>query len=262
MNPADLASSLLGRLEKEKQWTTTTVFPGDNITSIVQEYLGDGRVVRLGAGLIKDEAKGILVNKPGQLHFIAPGRFWVTTNGRRYTPNKGDLVIGTVTDVMGTHGYRVNIRASSNAILPTMAFDGASKRNHPNLSVGALVYCRVVEASKHVETKLTCCAESGVKKDWMTGEAQFGKLTNGTTIECSHALSRALLQDEATVLMALAQHVKFEVAIGFNGWVWVDSESPMSTIVITNAILNSEHIDNKKVPTMVQALCGEFLPRK
>ena len=61
--------------------------------------------------------------------------------------------------------------------------------------------------------ELTCCADSGVKKDWMTGEAQFGKLVGGTTVECSHSLARNLLEDESVVLMSLAQHVKFEVAV-------------------------------------------------
>ena len=96
----------------------------------------------------------------------------------------------------------------------------------------------------------------------MTGEAQFGKLVGGTTVECSHSLARNLLEDESVVLMSLAQHVKFEVAIGFNGWVWVDSETPMHTIVIINAILNSEHVAVDKIPTMVDSLCGEFLPKK
>lgn len=258
-----MADSLLDSIAKAKEWQDVVVFPGDNISSTVREFLGEGRVVRLGAGLTQHEEQGIVVNKPGKLNFLAPGRFWVTTNGRRYTPKVGDLVIGTVTEVLnGLRGYRVNIRSSSTAVLPQLAFDGASKRNHPNLSVGALVYCRVSEANKHIETELTCCAESGVKKDWMTGEAQFGKLASGTTIECSHSLSRNLLTDESVVLMSLAQHVKFEVAIGFNGWVWVDSESPMSTIVITNAILNSEFISPDKIPKMVEALCGEFLPQK
>ena len=261
MEAAELAESLLGRIEKEKEWTNVVVFPGDSITSIVQEFLGEGRVVRLGAGLRQDEKRGIVVVKPGTLQFLAPGRFWVTTNGRRYAPKPGDLVIGTVTERLGARGYRVNIRSSSTAVLPSLEFDGASKRNHPDLPVGALVYARVSGANKHVETELTCCADSGVKKDWMTGEAQFGNLVSGTTVECSHSLARNLLDEESTVLMSLARHVKFEVAIGFNGWVWIDSETPLTTIVIANAILNSEFVAEDKVNTMVENLCSEFLPR-
>ena len=259
---ATLASNLLSNIQQAKTWQSKVVFPGDNITKVIQEYLGEGRVVRLGAGLRQDETLGIIVTKPGMLHCLSPGRFWVTTNGRRYTPKIGDLVIGTVTERLGARGYRINIRSSSGAMLPALAFDGASKRNHPDLGVGALVYARVDDANKHIETELTCCADSGVKKDWMTGEAQFGKLVGGTTVECSHSLARNLLEDESVVLMSLAQHVKFEVAIGFNGWVWVDSETPMHTIVIINAILNSEHVAVDKIPTMVDSLCGEFLPKK
>ena len=147
-------------------------------------------------------------------------------------------------------------------MLPILAFDGATKRNHPNLGVGALVYARISKANRHLEPELSCMAESGIKKDWMTGEAQFGLLSDGTTFECSHALANWLLEDECAILLALSQRLKFELAVGFNGWVWVNAESPAHLVVITNAILNSEHIPLDQIDAMCSNLCAGLLNKQ
>ena len=77
--------------------------------------------------------------------------------------------------------YRVNIRACTTAILPSLAFDGASKRNKPDLKVGDVIYARVVLARRDVEPRLTCCAREGQRKrDWVTGESVYGQLKTGT----------------------------------------------------------------------------------
>ena len=127
------------------------------------------------------------------------------------------------------------------------------------LAVGTLVYARVELASKHMDTELTCMADSGIKKDWMTGEAQFGKLVGGTTFECSHELARSLLQEDCPVLIALARYIKFEIAIGYNGWVWIDSQSPQHSIVVANACLNSEFMKKSDILPMVEELIAAML---
>ena len=267
---ASRAAALLEGVAKNtaSPWRPLVVFPGDDVTRVIQEFLGrsaedeDMPVVRLGAGLQQDAGRAAIVCvKPGVLRYLTPGRFWVTTNGRRYVAETGDLVLGTVVERLGNHGYRVNIRGSGMATLKALAFDGASKRNHPDLAVGTLVYARVELASKHVDTELTCMAASGVKKDWMTGEAQFGRLVGGTTFECSHELARSLLQEDCPVLIALAGYIKFEIAIGYNGWVWVDSESAQHSIVVANACLNSEFLkaSEDQIVPMVEELIASML---
>jgi exosome complex component RRP40 len=265
---ATRAESLLVGVVKSAAWRPLAVFPGDDVTRVIQEFLGrdaedeETPVARLGAGLQQDAARAaIICVKPGVLRFLMPGRFWVTTNGRRYVAETGDLVLGAIVERLGNHGYRVNIRGCGMATLKALAFDGASKRNHPDLAVGTLVYARVELASKHVDTELTCIADSGVKKDWMTGEAQFGKLVGGTTFECSHELARSLLQEDCPVLIALAGYIKFEIAVGYNGWVWVDSESPQHSIVVANACLNSEFMKKSglQIVPMVEELVAAML---
>ena len=63
-----------------------------------------------------------------------------------------------------------------------------------------------------------------------------------------------LLEDSCTVLSCLGRSVAFELAIGVNGRVWVNSASPMTTIVITNAILNSYRMPTPMVEHMVAQL--------
>ena len=93
----------------------------------------------------------------------------------------------------------------------------------------------------------------------MTGEAQYGKLVGGTTLACSHELARGLMHDESAVLVALAKFVRFEIAVGFNGWVWIDAETPLHAVVVCNAILNSEFLAADQVEKMCTALVREFL---
>lgn len=88
----------------------------------------------------------------------------------QYTPKTGDQVVGIIEDKGGDF-YRVNICSGATALLNRLGFEGASKRNKPELKVGDVVYCRVSLANKHLDTELTCISSSGVKKGWSSGEA-------------------------------------------------------------------------------------------
>ena len=59
--------------------------------------------------------------------------------------------------VVSTHRdeYRVDIGSSAYASLPTLAFNGATKRNRPRIDVGALVYTRVTLANKDLEPEVS-----------------------------------------------------------------------------------------------------------
>ena len=47
------------------------------------------------------------------------------------------------------------------AVLNSLAFEGATRRNRPKLSEGDLVYARVTLAHKDVDTELSCIEASG-----------------------------------------------------------------------------------------------------
>ena len=80
--------------------------------------------------------------------------------------------------------YRVDIGGPHPAALPVLAFEGATKRNKPNLEVGALVYARVSLANKDMEPEIECINPSSGKADG------FGELNDGFMIKCSLGMCR------------------------------------------------------------------------
>jgi exosome complex component RRP40 len=72
-----------------------------------------------------------------------------------YEPQKNDLVICTI-KMKSADYYTVDMAAPLDGVLGSLEFDGATKRNKPNINQGALVYCRVLEYSKYTGAKLSC----------------------------------------------------------------------------------------------------------
>ena len=92
-------------------------------------------------------------------------------------------------------------------------------------------------------------------KDWMTNEGTYGPLNGGTSFRVSIGLTRELLLPDNAVLSALDKSgIPFEIAIGVNGMVWVNSPEPEITIMILNAIKNSEVMPEDKVRGMVKVM--------
>ncbi|EQC28508.1 hypothetical protein SDRG_13836 [Saprolegnia diclina VS20] len=230
-----------------------TVLPGDDVTKHIANL---SQKLRLGAGLIAN-GNAITSTNAGVLRYRPPNRYWLDYNHKRYVPAVDDGVVGLVVD-RNAEFYRLDIGASSYATLGMLAFDGASKRNRPNLQPGALVYCRVLSTNQDLEPALTCEAPSHMsKKDWMTGLALYGELNGGYVFKASIGLAKSLLKDDCAVLSALGKAMPFEVAAGFNGLVWVNSSSCHDTILITNAILNSEGLPDAQVEAMVDKLISD-----
>eukprot|EP00639_Heterosigma_akashiwo_P015269 CAMPEP_0206365220 /NCGR_PEP_ID=MMETSP0294-20121207/2714_1 /ASSEMBLY_ACC=CAM_ASM_000327 /TAXON_ID=39354 /ORGANISM="Heterosigma akashiwo, Strain CCMP2393" /LENGTH=179 /DNA_ID=CAMNT_0053811027 /DNA_START=1 /DNA_END=540 /DNA_ORIENTATION=+ len=178
---------------------------------------------------------------------------------RRFTPQAEDRVLGIVEGRSGDF-YRVNIFANSSALLPLLGFEGATKKNKPNLKPGALVYCRVAHADRDMEPELTCTSsQGGVKKDWMTGQATFGPLKGGAVVRVSLAHAAQLLDPSCTILHILGSHMPYEVAIGMNGGIWINSGSSMHTIIVCNAILNSEGMNDDEKEAMVEQMISSTL---
>lgn len=162
----------------------------------------------------------------------------------------GESVLGTVTARLADY-YRIDIGTAHQAILPVLAFEGATKRNKPNLAHRALVYCRVAMANKDMEAELECINPT-------TGRADgFGELKGGYVFKCSLGLCRRLLDPKTPILALLGEHFPFEIAVGMNGRVWVNSESVKNTIMLANAIQTSEYLSTEECKAMVEGLVRE-----
>ncbi|HEY9754184.1 MAG TPA: KH domain-containing protein, partial [Oculatellaceae cyanobacterium] len=175
----------------------------------------------------------------------------------QYVAQVDDQVIGIISERLGEQ-YKVDINGSLPAFLSQFAFEGATKRNKPNLNVhdisllslnawltrlafsqvGSLVYARVSVANKDMEPELTCISPI-YKKEWTTGQNLLGELSGGYCFDCSLALAQSLLKEDCHV-MRLLSSLRFEVSIGQNGRVWVRSDSCQQTIFVASAITQSE----------------------
>lgn len=224
------------------------VYPGDVVT------LTQGVKTNIGHGLMQDGDSctaskfGLLVKEDGK----ESNMVWVNNSQKMYLPRFEDVVVGTIIEKHG-ESYKIDIGTTHPAVLPSTAFEGATRRNKPNIQVGALMYARVVLANKHIDTELTCTSPH-CKKDWVTNEALYGELKGGYCIEAPLDLCQTLLRDDCCVLQALGQYIPYELAVGVNGRVWVNSAAPLHTILVSNAILNSHNLPDDKIKAMVNRL--------
>ena len=72
-----------------------------------------------------------------------------------YIPEKNEFVIGIIKMKIG-ESYVVDINSPLDGSFGILEFDGATKRNRPNLSQGDLVYVRIVDYNKYMGASLSC----------------------------------------------------------------------------------------------------------
>ncbi|KAL1922308.1 uncharacterized protein VTP21DRAFT_9847 [Calcarisporiella thermophila] len=241
----------------DKKDYTKIVLPGDTLPTTLRpdddamEDDSEEKVVRLGPGLLQNQEQ-IIAIKAGVLHHREAGnRWWLDNNQKRYVPSVGESVIGVVTARLSDY-YKVDIGSAHQALLPVLAFEGATKRNRPNLKVGSLLYARVSLANKHMEPELECINPQTQRADG------YGELKDGFVIHCSLGLCRRLLDPETPILNALAPHFPFEIAVGINGRVWINTASPKHTVLLANAVRNSEYLSRKECQEMVRELINRM----
>lgn len=226
-----------------------TVAPGDVVLDLTRGG-NVGSIVRVGGGLRQDGDR-IVVTRPGRLRSTKHNKYWVEGSQKRYVPNVEDGVIGVVTDLRFEE-FSVDIAAASSASLPRLAFEGATRRNAPNLQVGAIVYARVVKSHRDVNPELSCMDASGKS-------GGFGPLNGGYLFDCSTGLARALLsKPTCPVLEALGKSLVYEIAIGLNGRVWVNAASPTDTLAVSNAISTVEFLSPIEQQSLVRRVLGRL----
>ena len=158
----------------------------------------------------------------------------------QYIPQTGDLVIATVHH-SSTEVYHCSITPyTAFAQLPQLAFEGATKKTRPQLSAGSLIYARVSSASKHLDPELECLNPSTGKADGM------GELKGGMVFDISLGEARRLMmpkpgeQGGVVVLEEMGEKLPFEVAVGRNGKIWIDSKGVKETILVGRAVVETD----------------------
>lgn len=157
----------------------------------------------------------------------------------------GDLVIATIHHSSVDVYYASITDYTAYATLNQLSFEGATKKTRPQLAQGNLVYARVTLANKHMDPEIECVSSS-------TGKSEgLGPLTGGMIFDVSLGMARRLMlgnppvQGELSVLRDLSNHgLAFEIAVGRNGKVWVDSKNIKTTMAVGRAI---QETDEKKL---------------
>ncbi|XP_076290284.1 exosome complex component Rrp40 isoform X2 [Lasioglossum baleicum] len=189
----------------------------------------------------------VFAYKAGILKKTNPAVYYVDSYQKRYIPNRGENVVGIVVQ-KGGDIFKVDIGASEQASLSYLAFEGATKKNRPDLQVGDLVFAKLVVASKDMEPELVCVDSHGKEK-------KLGVLgSDGMLFTCSLSLIRKILNPSSLLFNTLARSQAFEVAAGMNGRVWVKARTIRETIAVANAILAAEYA----TPNNIKKICADI----
>ena len=230
--------------------------PGDVLATLPNT---SGHVVRVGPGVSR-QGQDLVAQQAGRIEIIPDrNKIWLDCRPARYMPALEDLVVGIVQDRFG-EGFRVDIGAHEPAQLGFTEFQGATKRNRPNLKVGDVVYARVTLTHRFMETEISCILP-GSRKSWLSGESELGPLTSkensSMLIKLSPSYARYLLAQASalanenrgaaartneSVLSVLDEKLNFELAVGVNGRIWIDASDPQVTILVGLTLQNAEKL--------------------
>ncbi|KFZ58931.1 Exosome complex component RRP40, partial [Podiceps cristatus] len=153
----------------------------------------------------------------------------------QYVPVKGDHVIGIVTAKAGDV-FKLDVGGSEQASLSYLAFEGATKRNRPNVQVGDLIYGQFLVANKDMEPEMVCIDSSGRS----SGMGIIGE--DGFLFKVSLGLIRKLLAPKCEIIQELSQLYPFELVLGMNGRIWVKAKTVQQTLIIVNILEACEYM--------------------
>lgn len=215
------------------------VLPGDYCNEIFS--VGMKSKVVIGPGLRK-EVDHVYITKAGILRKRNPNTFWVDSYQKRYVPSKNENIIGIVAQKAGDL-YRVDIGGSCTAALSYLSFEGATKKNRPEVQIGDVVYAKMLVASKDMEPELVCVDSHGKK-------GRLGVLSDGFVFKCSLNVIRKILNPSCPLIESLRNEWPFELAAGMNGRIWIKANSMRETIALGNAILGAEYLSDDEIKNM------------
>ena len=156
------------------------------------------------------------------------------------------MIIGVVLE-RHMEGFKLDIGSPHPAVLNWTGFELSSRKNRPQWPVGSLVYCRVIVANKDMDPEVACVAANGKAQG-------YGQLEGGILIKCSISLCRSLLSPDCPVLKYLGKKIPYEIAVGMNGRVWINSQSCKHTILVANTIQRAESLSDDQTAELVKQM--------
>lgn len=218
------------------------VMPGQELSADQLPSTNTNRTLTLGPGLRHIPPVTIVATQAGELCTDSKkNAVWIENLGGRYLPHTGDLVVATVHH-SSTDTYHCSLTPHTPyVLLGQLSFEGATKKTRPQLNPGALVYARVSKADKWSDAEIECVNPSTGKSDGL------GPLKAGMLFEVSPAFARRLIMGAGkggvVLLEEIGEKIRFEVAVGRNGKVWVDSASIAETVAIGRCLTEADEKD-------------------
>ena len=145
-----------------------------------------------------------------------------------YQPQQDDVVIGIVEKRMNDD-WLVDIGFSHFALLPSLSFDGATKKNAPKFQKGECVAAYVEEVPAAGEIVLSCISRT--KND------SLGRITGGTLVRARP--KDLLLIQQYQFLEEVAKKSAITQCFGKNGRLYIDLKNAVTTILVSNAIIQA-----------------------
>lgn len=225
----------------------SVLLPGQSLPS-------DVRVSRIGPGLHSTSAgkssqedagtqQEITAIRAGVLYSSAKSSY-LDSSVRRYIPAQNDSVIGQVV-ARYAEGYRVDIASAIPATLDALAFFNVNRKNKPNLQVGSLVYARISSQIAGMESELECLTPENKS-------GGYGPLDDGYVMKTvSLGLCRRLLSADDVILSVIGEKVEYEVVVGMNGRIWINSEERKTTIIISQILQQVEFMTEGEVRDLI-----------
>jgi exosome complex component RRP40 len=193
----------------------------------------------------------VIISKNGILCKRKPNTFYVDSHQKRYIPAKGDSVIGIVANKSGQDIFWLDINASEPAALSYLAFEGATKKNRPDINIGDTIFCKLVLANPDLEPELVCVDSQGKK-------GKLGQLNGGLVFNCSVNLVRKLLNEKCQLLKLLSKELSYEITAGINGRIWINTKHMKEAIALREVLLEAEHTPYSGMKELAESL-GTYL---
>jgi exosome complex component RRP40 len=145
--------------------------------------------------------------------------------------------------------YKIDINSYTSAILNTKDFEGATKKTKPNLNLGDLVFARISKVNKF-DTPLLSCISLHETKNWASGESYFGVIKGGNLFSFDKLHTWDYFND-SYALNRLKDVVNYEIIIGFNGRMWIKSDTAEAIYTIYNILMISVDRSQEEVEKII-----------
>ncbi|CAD8148447.1 unnamed protein product [Paramecium pentaurelia] len=211
---------------------------------------------------IKTNKQDVNITKSLEIETKHAGWFWIDKqkiaichNPIYYTPEIEDYVIVQVTGKNSEY-YFCDLGNGLIYNLNQMDFEGATKKNKPNIQIGQFIYARVIELNHYLKGKLSCINPQS-KKEWTTGENLFRELIGGVIVDLPLNFVQSLLssQTKPELFKEISKHSSFEVCVGKNGRIWIKGND---AVLIINLLKRCAPLQLEQQLNLINKFASQF----